>query len=219
MSRVNHLSLCWFCHEAPTAGERPDACPNSHHPRASAPPTHVGSHGHRRAWRQGRAAGQPAACAPCFPEATGGAQGAAHCQRPLRVVSTCASHAAAGSSTRRGGGCAWRVCCLASRQQQRGQRWQRGSAVAGLAAHGTHARASGCRPRPGCRCVPGERPPSESESLTQSELTPVLSCAVHSLEAAWAPGVCFLLFVAASVTDWLDGYLARKARSGEKGVG
>ena len=56
-------------------------------------------------------------------------------------------------------------------------------------------------------------------SLTQSELTPVLSCAVHSLEAAWAPGVCFLLFVAASVTDWLDGYLARKARSGEKGVG
>jgi phosphatidylglycerophosphate synthase len=34
------------------------------------------------------------------------------------------------------------------------------------------------------------------------------------MQAAWAPGVCFLLFVAASVTDWLDGYLARKARWG-----
>ena len=45
-------------------------------------------------------------------------------------------------------------------------------------------------------------------------LTPTLLSprAVHALQAPWSPWVCFILFVAARITDWLDGYLARKAR-------
>lgn len=39
--------------------------------------------------------------------------------------------------------------------------------------------------------------------------------AVYYIDAAWAAYASFLIFVLAAATDWLDGYLARKARGAQ----
>lgn len=52
-------------------------------------------------------------------------------------------------------------------------------------------------------------------TLVRLTAVPALVAGWYS-SAPWAAGACTALFVGASITDWLDGYLARKMVGSEQ---